>query len=59
MNRTIACILTIILFAGFSGCTGQGKSFVPSIPGYDATKKSTIVLDKDLLEISGMFWLPQ
>lgn len=58
MNKAIACILTILLIAGFSGCTGQGKSFVPSIPGYDATKKTTVVLDKDLLEISGMFWLP-
>lgn len=58
MNRTIASILILWLFAGYSGCTGQGKSFVPSIPGYDATKKTTIVLDKDLLEISGMFWLP-
>ncbi|MBO9634305.1 MAG: hypothetical protein J7578_14415 [Chitinophagaceae bacterium] len=57
MNRTIACILTIVLIAGFTGCTGQGRSFVPSIPGYDASKKQTVVLDKDLLEISGMFWL--
>lgn len=58
MNRSITCILSILLIAGFSGCTGQGKSFVPSIPGYDVTKKQTTILDKDLLEISGMFWLP-
>jgi len=57
MNRTITGILTILLIAGFSGCTGQGKSFVPSIPGYDASQKQTVVLDKELLEISGMFWL--
>lgn len=58
MNRINTCILFILLVTGFSGCTGQGKSFVPSIPGYDASRKTTLVLDKDLLEISGMFWLP-
>lgn len=57
MNRTYACVLILLLFAGVSGCTGQGKSFVPSIPGYDASLKKTVVLDKELLEISGMFWL--
>ncbi|NML19660.1 hypothetical protein HHL16_02190 [Pseudoflavitalea sp. G-6-1-2] len=57
MNRTFACVLVFLLFAGISGCTGQGKSFVPSIPGYDASLRKTVVLDKELLEISGMFWL--
>ena len=51
-------LLYILLIASFTGCTQHGKSFVPSIPGYDATLKKTIVLDKDLLEISGMYYLP-
>lgn len=53
-----AALLYILLITSFTGCTQHGKSFVPSIPGYDATLKKTIVLDKDLLEISGMYYLP-
>jgi hypothetical protein len=53
-----APLLYILLISSLAGCTQHGKSFVPSIPGYDATLKKTIVLDKDLLEISGMYYLP-
>ena len=53
-----AALLYIFLISSLAGCTQHGKSFVPSIPGYDATLKKTIVLDKDLLEISGMYYLP-
>lgn len=45
-----------LLFITFSGCSQKGKSFVPAIPGY-VTPHKTIVLDKELLEISGMFYL--
>lgn len=41
-----------------TGCKGMGKSFVPSLPGYDASLKQTLLLHKDLVEISGMFYLP-
>lgn len=57
MNKAFACVLAFLLLAIISGCTGQGKSFVPSIPGYDASLKKKVVLEKDLLEISGIFWL--
>lgn len=48
----------ILLTACLVGCSGQGKSIVPSVPGYDASQKEVIVLGKDLLEISGMYYLP-
>lgn len=51
-------LLYILLLAFFTGCSRQGKSFVPSIPGYNAANKQVIVLDKELLEISGMYYLP-
>lgn len=51
-------LLYILLLASFTGCSRQGKSFVPSIPGYNAANKQVIVLDKELLEISGMYYLP-
>jgi hypothetical protein len=54
----VTALLYILLITSLTGCTQHGKSFVPSIPGYDATLKKTIVLDKDLLEISGMYYLP-
>ena len=51
-------LLYILLVSSLTGCSRQGKSFVPSIPGYNAANKQLIVLDKELLEISGMYYLP-
>lgn len=51
-------LLYILLISSFTACSRQGKSFVPSIPGYHTADKQVIVLDKELLEISGMFYLP-
>ena len=45
------------LFILLAGCTGGGKSFIPAIPGYEPAQKKQLVLDKELLEISGMFFL--
>ncbi|NII24183.1 hypothetical protein HB364_03790 [Pseudoflavitalea sp. X16] len=56
MNAAI--LLYILLVLSFTGCSRQGKSFVPSIPGYHTDTRQTIVLDKELLEISGMYYLP-
>ncbi|MDF2186963.1 hypothetical protein [Paraflavitalea sp. CAU 1676] len=50
--------LSLFLVTSFQACSRQGKSFVPPIPGYSTTNKQVIVLDKELLEISGMFYLP-
>lgn len=49
------CILAVI----FASCTGKGKSFVPRLKDYDISKRQTLVLDKDLLEISGIFYLDE
>lgn len=53
-----AILLYILLGLSLTGCSRQGKSFVPSIPGYHTDTRQTIVLDKELLEISGMYYLP-
>jgi uncharacterized protein YjiK len=46
-------IPVFILFA--IGCDAvRGKSFLPPIQGYNAANKQVTVLDKDLLEISGI-----
>lgn len=50
--------LSLFLVISFEACSRQGKSFVPPIPGYQETSKKVIVLDKELLEISGMFYMP-
>ena len=42
----------------FCSCSAtSGRSFLPSIPGYHENQKRIIVLDDDLLEISGMYYL--
>ncbi len=51
---SLLCLLIITILAA---CRGQGKSFVPPIPGYYPKLKKTIVLDNDLIEISGMYLL--
>ncbi|WP_315819710.1 hypothetical protein [Paraflavitalea speifideaquila] len=48
----------ILLASSSTACSRQGKSFVPAIPGYHTATKQVIVLDKELLEISGMSYLP-
>lgn len=53
----ISTLLYVLLFCSFSACSRQGKSFVPPIPGYNIAQKQVIVLDKELLEISGMYYL--
>jgi len=56
--RTMIGFAPLALF-WIIGCTGKsGKSFLPKIPGYAENKKEFIVLDKRLLEISGMSYLP-
>ena len=48
----------VIFSLFFSACTqSKGKSFVPSIPGYDDKKHEVLVLKKYLLEISGLVYL--
>ena len=43
--------LSILLFS----CKGEGrKSFLPALPGYNPSTKDVVVLDKELLEISGI-----
>lgn len=58
MRKGSLFIYCTILIIYFTGCRGQGKSIVPPIPGYDPAKKEVVVLGKDLLEISGMYYLP-
>jgi SdiA-regulated len=59
MKACATSILWLLLTGALlTGCKGIGKSIVPSIPGYDASLKKTILLHKDLVEISGIFYLP-
>ena len=59
MPKHISHVLLALNFLyTLAGCSGGGKSFLPGIPGYDAAQKKQHVLDKELLEISGMFYLP-
>lgn len=50
--------VSLFIVLSFQACSRQGKSFVPPVPGYSTANKQVIVLDKELLEISGMFYLP-
>jgi hypothetical protein len=50
-------LLYILLVSSLTACSRQGKSFVPALPGYHTADKQVIVLDKELLEISGMYYL--
>lgn len=57
-SKVMICYVLQILLV-FIGCTAtSGRSFLPGISGYDEKKKELIVLDKRLLEISGIFYLP-
>src|ERR1051325_9793606 len=49
--------LLICLGAALINCSGGGKSFMPHIPGYDASKKQVLILNNDLVEISGLFYM--
>ena len=50
----ILFLFTMVL----TDCTPRPRrSFLPNLPGYDETKKELIILDKQLLEISGIFYL--
>lgn len=57
MRKGGQLLLLLFLMAGMLNCTGGGKSFMPRIPGYDASKKQVLVLSKDLVEISGLFYM--
>ena len=58
INRYSFYLILFSVFFVFSTCTkGVRRSFLPAIPGYDETKKEVLVLDKQLLEISGMFFM--
>lgn len=53
------CIVIITSIMLLQGCTAKsGRSFLPSIPGYAEKSKELFVLDDYLLEISGIFYLP-
>lgn len=47
-----------IMFLLLIACNGKsGKSFLPELPGYDPSQKEVFVLNKQLLEISGIAYL--
>src|SRR5688500_4092938 len=49
---------TAILMVLCSSCTSySGKSFVPTVTGYSETEHDVIILNDDLLEISGLAYL--
>ncbi len=51
--------IIISLFMIINGCNAtSGRSFLPALPGYPEKNKELIVLDDYLLEISGIFYLP-
>lgn len=55
--RTVI-IAKLVLAASLYGCgSGSGKSFVPSIEGYQDKQKQLFVLPDELLEISGIVYL--
>lgn len=47
-------IIPVLIVFAFGCDAVRGKSFLPPIPGYNAANKEVMVLDKDLLEISGI-----
>jgi hypothetical protein len=52
-------IVIISMMIMIDSCTAtSGKSFLPAVPGYEEKRKELIVLDDYLLEISGIFYLP-
>lgn len=54
LRKIIIILLTVLLFS----CKGEGrKSFLPAIPGYNPATKEVVVLDKELLEISGINYM--
>src|SRR5690349_17331359 len=57
---TLVLILSLcgFLFLCATCQTRPRRSFLPNIQGYDESKKEEFILDKKLLEISGMFYLP-
>ena len=49
-------IILFLFVMVLADCTPRPRrSFLPNIPGYDETQKELIILDKQLLEISGIF----
>lgn len=56
MRKGLTILSLHVLLITIVACSGKGKSFVPPIPGYDPALKQTIILDNELLEISGMFY---
>lgn len=57
-NYRVFILLLFIAGPFVQACTSQGKSFVPAIPGYNVAGKQVILLKKELIEISGIFYLP-
>ena len=58
VSKVIICSALVPLFL-FIGCTAtSGRSFLPKVTGYEEKKKELIVLDQKLLEISGIYYLP-
>jgi hypothetical protein len=52
----VTCSIAVIML--FADCTPKPRrSFLPNIPGYDETQKEVVVLNKLLLEISGVFFM--
>jgi uncharacterized protein YjiK len=58
MNKHILFkILLLIFLFDSTGCKLKPRrSFLPAVPDYDQFKKKVLVLDKKLIEISGMFY---
>src|SRR5689334_10111137 len=58
MNQHIIFrIILLTLVMNITACEMKPRrSFLPAIPDYDQYKKKVLILDKKLLEISGMFY---
>jgi hypothetical protein len=57
MSKRGVSFMMLCLLTGLVNCGNNGKSFMPKLPGYDASQKKVLILDKDLVEISGLFYL--
>src|SRR4051794_19123953 len=50
--------ICFLLLLSVASCHPRArKSFLPAIPGFDESKKQVLILDKELKEISGIYYL--
>ncbi|HUR12567.1 MAG TPA: hypothetical protein VM012_14425 [Flavitalea sp.] len=55
----VVSYLMVLALPAIVGCTAtSGRSFLPPVPGYNEKQKQLMVFDGELLEISGMYFLP-